>query len=250
MMSPPKEIKRLGRFLTYVLGRQPDEFGLVPDEQGFVATKELLKALHQEAGWRNLRMTQFNQLIAMHHPAPIEIVDQLIRATVRNRLPRIIDPKHLPKLLYVAIRRRAYGSVLTKGLSAGNRPYLILSADRAMAQKMGTRLDNRPVVLTIQVAASQAKGTTYQQYGETLYLADTIAAGTFTGPPPPKEKTPPAPKVPEKSPEAAKTPGSYFLELDLTSEEKKALNRERRHRKMAQEKARRQARKYKSKGRP
>jgi putative RNA 2'-phosphotransferase len=36
--------------LSYVLGRRPDEFGLVPDADGFVRLKDLLKALHEALG--------------------------------------------------------------------------------------------------------------------------------------------------------------------------------------------------------
>jgi RNA:NAD 2'-phosphotransferase (TPT1/KptA family) len=36
MKTPSKAIQRAGRFLAYILGRHPDEFGLVPDQEGFV----------------------------------------------------------------------------------------------------------------------------------------------------------------------------------------------------------------------
>lgn len=249
MAAVPKEIQKLSRFLTYVLGRQPDEFGLIPDDQGFIAINELLKALHQEAGWRHVRMPHLHQLIAMKRPAPIQIEGSAVRATDRSQLPAITPPINLPKLLYTAIRRRAYPAALEKGLDAGNRPFLILSSDRTMAQKIGQRLDNHPVILTVQVVRSQTKGTNYHQFGETLYLADTIAADTFTGPALPKEKAPSDPKMPETEVKEAKTPGSYFPDVTTTPEEKKALKRERRQRKIAQEKERRQARKHKSRRR-
>ncbi len=245
MMRVDKHIQKLGRFLAYVLGRQPDEFGLVPNTRGFVTTKELLKALHQETGWRHVRMSHLHQLFAILRPAPIEFDGNLIRARNRARLPAISNPVRLPKLLYLAIRRRAYDAALTKGLKAGSRPYLVLSSDRAMAQKIGQRLDHEPVILTVQVAPSQSKGTRYRQYGRTLYLADVIAPNTFTGPTPPKAKTSPEKSTP-KAPQTPKTPGSYFPELGPTPEEKQAFKRERRRHKMVQDKARRQARRQKS----
>ena len=56
-----KHTQKLAKFLDYVLGRNPDEFGLVPDEQGYVKIKELLKALNQEEGWRHLRLANINE---------------------------------------------------------------------------------------------------------------------------------------------------------------------------------------------
>jgi len=47
MRSP----QNLAKMLAYVLGRRPDEFGLIPDAEGFVRIKDLLKALHEEEGW-------------------------------------------------------------------------------------------------------------------------------------------------------------------------------------------------------
>ena len=40
--------KQLAKFLNYVLGRRPDEFGLVTDKEGFVKIKDLIKATSEE----------------------------------------------------------------------------------------------------------------------------------------------------------------------------------------------------------
>lgn len=245
MTAPPKEIQILGRLLAYVLGKHPDEFGLVPDARGFIPMKELLKALHEEEGWRHLRITHLHQLVAMHRPAPVEIEERLIRATSRDQLPEIRPPRHLPKSLFIAVRRRAHIAALANGLHAGNRPHLILAADRTMALRLGRRLDREAVMLTVQVAQSQRQGTTYRQYGDALFLADTIAADTLTGPAPPKAKEAPASKVSQTPPTPPLAAGSYFPEWGPSSEEKKALKRERRVQKTAKERARRQARREK-----
>ena len=48
----PKKNKRkvtnLSRLMSYVLGNRPDEFGLVPDKEGYITVKELLKAINEE----------------------------------------------------------------------------------------------------------------------------------------------------------------------------------------------------------
>ena len=40
-MSQQRSPKQLAKFLNYVLGRRPDEFGLVMDKDGFVKIKDL-----------------------------------------------------------------------------------------------------------------------------------------------------------------------------------------------------------------
>jgi putative RNA 2'-phosphotransferase len=251
MKTQSKAIKITGKFLTYVLGRHPDEFGLVPDREGFVPVKELLKALHEEEGWRHVRAGLLNELLISAGPAPIEIDGNLIRAADRGRLPKISEAVHPPKVLYIAIRRKAYASAIEKGLRAGGRPSLILSSDKAMALRIGMRKDNQPVLLSVQVKKTQEQDVVYHQFGQNLFLTDRIPAGTFSGPAPPKPK-PVGPrneakKVPEPSP-VEPTPGSYLVAIDEQKDPKQST-RQRRRKQKERQKARRHARKQKKKDR-
>ena len=212
MAKPSINSKTLAKLLSYVLGYRPDEFGLVADSQGYISIKELLKALHQEDGWRHLRMAHFNEMAATIDPCPVEISMDRIRAQNRDRLPRMMIPRDLPKLLYIPIRSRAYPTVLEKGLISGSRPHLVLSSLRKMALKLGRRMDNEPVILIVQVAKSLDQGVDYRQYGESLYLADEIPVNTFSGPPLPKDKPKPVTtKTPKAQAAGSKpNPGELF----------------------------------------
>ena len=53
-MDADKKQKQLSKLIQYILGRNPYEFGLVPDREGFVKIKELLKALNEETLFRNV----------------------------------------------------------------------------------------------------------------------------------------------------------------------------------------------------
>ena len=53
----------LARILLYILGRRPDEFGIVPDRRGFVGLKELLQAFHEEEGWSYVRQSHINEVL-------------------------------------------------------------------------------------------------------------------------------------------------------------------------------------------
>jgi putative RNA 2'-phosphotransferase len=247
VVKPSKNAKALAKILSYALGCRPDEFGLVADPDGYIYIKEMLKALRQEDGWRHLRMANLNEVAATITPCPIEIETDRIRAVVRDRLPRAVIPRSMPKLLHIPVRSRAYPTAVEKGLHSGRRPHLILSSDKEMALKLGLRLDNEPVILTVQVAKSQDKGVDFKQYGDTLFLADEIPVNTFSGPPLPKER--PAagkarkPLLPERNP----TPGSYYLEFSTESAAHSLKSREKRRKKEAErKKARKQARKHKS----
>lgn len=180
--------KKLSRFVATILGRSPDEFGLVPDAQGFVTIKELLKAITEEQGWRHVRRGHLNEVL-LSLPAPaFEIEGRRIRATDRSRLPAITRPSELPKLMYTCVRRKAYPVVMEKGLSGAPGSPIVLSAEKSMAERIGRRKDQQPVSITVQVENSLAHGVVYDRCGTRLYLADFIPAASLSGPPLPKEK--------------------------------------------------------------
>lgn len=243
MTITPHSIKKLAKFLDYTLGRHPDEFGLLPDDQGYVKIKTLLQALHEDSEWRHLKEGHLRSLVAMHPCAPIELMDDLIRARGRDHLPKPFIPSDLPKLLFTAVRRRAYPVVLTQGIRPGSLPFILLSPDMAMAQRLGRRMDNAPVVVSVQVARSKEAGTTFRKFGELLYLADFVAAQMFTGPPLPKEKPAAAPSKPMPAQDRPKTPGSFFP--DPASIETPGIPPRHRKREIEWKKDRRRARKEK-----
>lgn len=243
MPKPIQRIKSNVKIIQYILGHNPDEFGLVPDEQGFVKIKTLIKALHEDPDWRFMKASNLQELILSLDPPPIEIKGALIRATDRRHLPSIRTASQLPKLVYSTVRRRAYPRVLEKGLKPGGEDHVVLTPDRDMAVRLGRRIDNEPVVLIIQTAAAQSMGVGFKQYGRSLYLADAIPAGTFTGPPLPKEREKPA--KPEKKPAVQPpiAPGSYFPDMSLDTGPAAPKRRDKKEK--SWQKERRQARKQK-----
>lgn len=245
MTSHLHDIKRLAKLITYILGRRPDEFGLIPDRQGFVKIKALLKAVHEESHWGYLRLSHLQELTLSLQPSPVEICDNLIRANDRSGLPELSAPSQLPKLLFTAIRRRAYPYVAENGIASGSDGYIVLSSEEAMARRLGRRMDNDPVILTVHTGASQAAGITYQQFGATLYICDRVPTGTFSGPPLPKERQASAASEKNKEPAKPKTPGSFFPDPDTIWEEGQGTPRRRDKREKTWQKDRRLARKEK-----
>jgi putative RNA 2'-phosphotransferase len=201
---------QLAKVLAYVLGRRPDEFGLVTDPEGFVKIKDLLKALSEEKEFRHIRRGHLEEISITLPDAPIEIMENRVRAKERSHLPSHTPAENIPKLLYTCVRRKAYPVVLEKGVSFDSRPFIVLSSDRSMAERIGHRSDASPIVLTVSVQQCLEKQAGFLSAGGTLYLAETIPAGCFTGPPLakvhemlPQREAPSTPTVP-------KHPGSFF----------------------------------------
>ena len=220
---------QLSKFIGYVLGKEPGEFGLVPGEDGFFKTKEFLKAVWEEEGYRHVRESHLNEILLTVPDPPFEIKEKLIRSVDWRKLPSIAEADNLPKLLYTCVRRKAHAFALEKGIFPVGHDRVVLSSKPEMARRIGRRFDGDPVLMTVQTAASTECGVVFFRAGDDLYLADSIPAGCFTGPPPPKEK--PLDQKPKKLKEetetAERTPGSYFVDLTPKKERKKKDHRNR-----------------------
>jgi len=244
-MAQQKSIKQLSKFISYVLGRKPYEFGLVPEQDGFVKIKELIKAFCEEDGLKYVRRSHINEILMTLPNPPIEIKDNLIRAKNRDKLPKHTLAQNLPKLLYTCVRRKAYPFVVENGISPMGFSRVILSSDRNIAERMGKRIDPMPIVLTVQTRKSLDKGIVFYQAGDTLFLAESIPPGCFTGPSLPKQK--PAYIKKESTEEHAlqKSPGSYLLELKDKKDHRKASNPKKKRKEVAWEEDRKRGEKQK-----
>ena len=216
-MSQKGSSKQLAKFLNYVLGRRPDEFGLVTDKEGFVKIKDLIKATSEEEGLKYVRRAHINEIMITLPNHGLEIADPLIRAQNRENLPKqsfALDP---PKLLYTCVRKKAYPHVLNKGIRPTGFSKVILSSNSDLAERMGQRSDHDAVLLTVQVSQSEDNGVVFFQAGESIFMTEYIPPGCFSGPPLPKElpDTRQADKLPKKGP---KMPAGSFA-LDLNKKE-------------------------------
>jgi len=214
----------LSRMVNYALGRAPDEFGLVPDEDGWVALKEFLKALHEEKGLGFVRPSHLEEALRQDPEAAFELTDKAIRARAGDR-PAEYPAATPPRILYAALRRRAWPVVFHNGLSpVGNRPWVVLAVEEDMARRLGRRLEPEPVLVTVQAAAAADMGYAFRRAGERLFVTDYLPPEVLSGPPIREEekaesrrpaKKPATPRLPEQ------LPGSIILDEDKLEREAK-----------------------------
>ena len=211
MMAKHRSLEQLAKIISYILGRNPAEFGLVPDPDGFVKIKEFLKALSEEDGLKYVRTSNINEILITLPNPPVEIKGNYIRAKHRLAMPIKIPAQTLPKLLYTCVRRKAYPRVLENGIRPMGFSHVILSSEPDMAERMGKRRDPMPVQLVVQTEISLDKGIKFYEAGETLYLAESIQPGCFTGPPLPKQKEQPVKRDVVDEPSLDRMPGSFLM---------------------------------------
>lgn len=246
-MNRQQSSKTLAKFISYILGRKPDEFGLVPDPDGFVKIKDLLKAIAEEEDWKYIRRSHIDE-IEVTLPSPVfEIRGNFIRATTREHLLPPSPAENLPKLLYTYVRNRAYPSVRDKGIHPMGGPYVVLSSSQTLAERMGKRIDQAPVKLTVQVEKTLRRGNRFLKAGEMLYLTEAIPPDCFTGPALPKEKPQTSKPLPtEKTPDRIMA-GSFFMDLKNQEYHNRKSGQRKKRKAFNWKKERREQRKQKQK---
>ncbi len=237
-MALQKSPKRLAKLLDYILGRRPDEFGLVTDSDGYIKIKELLKALSEEEGLSYVRRAHLDEILITLPDPSFEISDNTIRAKSRLHLPAHAYAPDPPKLLYHCVRQKAYPHVYTKGISPTGYSRIILASNLSLAKRIGRRIDRSPTLLTVQVQHCLDKGVVFFKAGEALFLADFIPPGCFSGPPLPKEK-PDALKTEIPLKPAQKTPAGSFC-IDLEEKMNPKATGEKKNKRMKKHKKRRE----------
>ncbi|MDP3286619.1 MAG: hypothetical protein Q8M56_19480, partial [Desulfobacterales bacterium] len=127
-MDALRSLKKLAALILYILERRPDEFGLVPDNEGYVKIKSLIRAVNEEEGFKYVRPFHIDDILASLPGFQIEIKDVFIRAKNIDDLPKQAVAVNPPKLLYTCVRKKAYAFVLEKGINPVGNERVVLSA--------------------------------------------------------------------------------------------------------------------------
>jgi len=212
-MASHRDPKRLGQFLVYLLGRHPEEFGLVPDADGYVRTKSILAVCAEEPGFAHVRQRDIDALPLVLTPCPVEIDGSRARAVDRSRLAVPMDMAQVPKILWLPIRRRAHARVTEHGSQASAGTPLILAAEQAMAERIGRRQDRNGLLAAVHTAQALATGSSFRHAGGALYITDSISPQAIILPPPPEPEPAHRPAVSKSTP-TPRQPAAGSIILD------------------------------------
>jgi putative RNA 2'-phosphotransferase len=228
-MGQAKSSKQLSQFIGYVLGRRPDEFGLVTDPEGYVKLKEFFKALHEEDGWKYVRKPHIDEILISSANPSVEIKADAIRAVCRDHLPEHVPTSDLPKLLFTCVRKRAYPFVLEMGLAPAAYPHVILTPDQEMVKRLGRRIDPDPVILTVHTHQAINEKVIFFKVGEVIYRTESLPAGCLTGPLLPKQKAETKKREPVEQIRPRSLPGSFFIDFTTEKDNRTPATRDNRN---------------------
>lgn len=167
----------ISKEVSYALRHHPEEFGLAPDEQGFVPVDELLAALNaRHVSKRPVTRTDLEQIIATSSKQRHQICGNRIRALYGHSFATRIDhaPATPPDVLYHGTARRSLASIRQQGLLPMGRQYVHLSTTVAMAREVGARHDAHPAILLVDAKAAASDGIRFYPGNNDVWLADWV----------------------------------------------------------------------------
>ncbi len=203
IMADPK---RLAKLVRYILAHRPDEFGLMPDEEGFVKLKDLHVALTETEGFRGVRRKELESLFEVFAREEFDYRREEGRVRLRGT-PSWGPPEYteeLPPFLFLPVKPRAWIHVSEKGWQRPEQA--LLTDDPELAQRLARR--RGALLIEVDTTLARRQGAIFLRFLEKLYLSPWLPPEALRGPkvdekfraryaPRPKpEEPPPEPIIP------------------------------------------------------
>lgn len=179
------DLKRLSKFLSYVLRHRPDSIGLTVEAGGWVSVAALLAAAQQDGVALDLPTLQ--RVVAESDKQRFRFSEDgtRIRANQGHSLPVDLglEPRTPPTMLFHGTARRLLPAILAEGLRKMRRHHVHLSTDEATAHAVGQR-HGEPVVLTVDSEAMHAAGHLFYRSANGVWLTDHVPVAFLSVAPP------------------------------------------------------------------
>ena len=177
-----KTLEDASKFLSYVLRHEPQAIGLALDSEGWADIDALIAGAATEG--RQLTRELIEQVVRDNDKKRFALSagSQRIRAVQGHSSKAVqlqLEERQPPAVLYHGTATRFMDSINEKGLIPGSRHHVHLSQDIETARGVGQRY-GKVVVLQIDAQAMQARGCTFYQAENGVWLTDQVPAGFIT----------------------------------------------------------------------
>ena len=155
----------LSKFMSFVLRHKPQNFGLIPDQYGFVDLYAFFIVLRDR--YRNIELSDIRKVVQNCPKQRFEIKGDKIRARYGHSLEVILDtaPSEPPDYLYHGTSPAMKHAILTEGLQPIVRKYVHLSKTREDAFQVGRRKSKNPIIFAVTAKDAHHKGIKFYDIG-------------------------------------------------------------------------------------
>lgn len=170
----PAVLRRITKYVSYVLRHGPDTVGVTMDGNGWVDVDELIE---RSDGHHRLSRPLIDQLVATDEKQRFALSDDGRRIRARHGHSVEVDlglkPRRPPANLYHGTGVFNVQPILERGLLPLGRVHVHLSDDRQAAATVAGPLES-PMVLTIDAAAMAADGHQFLLSENGIWLSGPI----------------------------------------------------------------------------
>lgn len=170
-----KNLKHISKFMSLVLRHQPEEIGLVLDENGWANTEELIEKLNKKGAGIDFQILQ--QVVDTNDKKRFAFNEDKskIRANQGHSIEVDLElkPAIPPDILYHGTAVHFIESILQEGLLKRNRQHVHLTAIKETAVSVGSR-HGRPVVLEINAAEMAKAGFEFYLSDNNVWLVEIV----------------------------------------------------------------------------
>lgn len=181
MMLTEKESIKLSKFLSLVLRHQPELIGIVLDEQGWVAVRELKKKAAAHGNTFSLEELEF--VVETNSKKRFSLSDdkRKIRASQGHSIAIDLgyEPQTPPGILYHGTATQFVEAILKSGLDKRKRTHVHLSPDKDTAIKVGQR-HGKAVILEVAAGQMHAVRHLFFLSENGVWLTDAVPAKFLT----------------------------------------------------------------------
>lgn len=173
MLSKEKE-NNLSKYVSYILRHNPDEIGVILDEQGWTSVVEFIEKSQSKY---KFDLEDLKQVVKNNNKKRFEFSEdgKKIRARqghsveVDLQLPNVQPPKEL----YHGTASRFLNSIKKEGLKPMSRHDVHLSFNKTTAEKVGER-HGKVVVLIIDTESMYKDGFQFQCTANNVWLTKAV----------------------------------------------------------------------------
>ena len=182
-LGTEKRLVQTSKFLSFVLRHRPEEIGLLLDDSGWADVEELIAAANRHG--RKLNRALIEEVVEKNDKKRFTLSADGTRIRAAQGHSRPVDlglePIEPPDTLYHGTATRVVDSILSEGLSRGQRQHVHLSPDEQTAVAVGRR-HGKPVVLHVKAGAMHRAGHLFYLSDNGVWLTAHVSAEFVVAP--------------------------------------------------------------------
>ncbi len=165
----------LSKFMSFVLRHKPQNFGLVPDQYGFVEIEDLLSVLKNRYG--DIQSSDVENVMQNCPKRRFEIKGEKIKARYGHSIDVMLDkePSPPPDFLYHGTSPAMKVAILAEGIKPMRRKFVHLSKTEEEAFQLGRRKSKNPIIFTVKAKEACQRGIKFYDMG-VVVLTETVSA--------------------------------------------------------------------------